>query len=204
MIRRDALALLSALPLFAAGAARANLSEADMAAVRSVQNYFNRIAAAEGRFTQKNPNGSASRGRYYLQRPGKFRFEYEGSNALVLSDGGRVAVFDAKSNTGPQIYPLGTTPLRLLVASRVDLTEPGVATAVDNDGTFTSVTLQDPRRPRDGSITLTFQNVPPTLVRWAVRERSGRVTTVAVESITLRDSLRTSLFNIRRAEDERG
>ena len=199
MDRRTLLRALAALPLAAAPLA----ALAQDRTLTEVSKYLNQLRSVKGRFTQINANGSRSRGTYYLRRPGFIRFEYDGDAALVIADGTNIGVFDAKSNTGAQKYPLGTTPLRLLLRDNIDLNEPGVSRGTSNDGTFTSVVLQDPRKPRDGSMTLTFSNRPPALKQWVVTEKSGQKTTVVLETIEKTAGFDRDLFNIELAEIRR-
>ena len=102
-----AFALVFALP---AAAEKISLNE--------ISRYLNGLKTVVAEFTQVNPNGSVTPGTVYIQRPGRVRFEYKGDQTLVLASGGQVAVFDKKSNTGAQQYPLSKTWL-LGVAGQV-------------------------------------------------------------------------------------
>ncbi len=194
MNRRDLIlgaAALSTLPMLVLPA-----MAQDQRTLTEVSKYLNQLRSVTGRFAQANPNGTRSQGTYYLRRPGFVRFEYDGGAAMVISDGINVGVFDAKSNQGVQKYPLSRSPLRLLLRDNIDLTAEGVARSTSNDGKFTSVRLQDPKRPRDGTMTLVFSNRPPALVRWIARDAQGSETTVALQSITVDPNLDRRLFNI--------
>ena len=78
-------------------------------------------------FSQVNADGSVTPGKVYIQRPGRLRFEYKGDQTLVLASGGQVAVFDKKSNSGAQQYPLSKTPLNIILADNVNLGRNGMA-----------------------------------------------------------------------------
>jgi len=161
-----------------------------------VSKYLNQLRSVTGRFTQVNANGSKSSGVYYLQRPGKMRFEYGKGNALVLSDGINVGVFDPKSSQIVQRYPLGVTPLRFLLRDRIDLTERNLSRGTSSRNGFTYVTLQDPKKPRDGTMVLTLQNRPPSLREWTVTDKAGQKTTVRLETIETAGNLSSRLFNL--------
>ncbi|WP_157966226.1 LolA family protein [Oceanibium sediminis] len=188
--RRHALSLLAALPF--AGPALAQQSQV----LVEVSKYINQLTSVSGRFTQINSDGSRSAGTYYLRRPGRVRFEYDGGQAMVIADGVNIAVFDAKSNTAVQRYPLGQTPLRFLLRETVDLTQRNLVTGTGSKNGFTSVVMQDPSAPSDGSMTLVLRNSPPTLTQWTVREKSGQETTVVLESIERVSGMSGLLFNI--------
>ncbi|MSU92346.1 outer membrane lipoprotein carrier protein LolA [Rhodobacteraceae bacterium 2CG4] len=190
MKRRDILAALAAFPF--AGAALAQ----DQTVLTEVSKYLNQLTSVGGRFTQINGDGSRSAGRYWLRRPGRLRFEYDGGQAMVVADGVNIAVFDAKSNAPVQRYPIGTTPLRFLLAERIDLTRANLAQQTGSQGGFTSVVLRDPNAPRDGSMELKLRNSPPALSQWTVREKSGQTTTVVLETLEPVQGMDMMLFNI--------
>lgn len=190
MKRRDILAAMAALPF--AGSALAQ----DQRVLTEVSKYLNQLTSVRGRFTQINGNGSRSAGTYWLRRPGRVRFEYDGGQSMVVADGVNIAVFDAKSNAPVQRYPIRTTPLRFLLAERIDLTQANLAQQTASQSGFTNVVLRDPDAPRDGSMELRLRNSPPALTQWTVREKSGQATTVILETIERVSDMDMMLFNV--------
>ena len=84
--------------------------------------YLNSLTTAEASFVQVNADGSKSKGKIYIQRPGRARFEYAAPDKnLVIAAGGQVVIFDARSNEPPEEYPLARTPLNLILAQSVNL-----------------------------------------------------------------------------------
>ena len=74
-----------------------------------------------GDFVQVGPDGRRSEGKVYLQKPGRIRFEYNPPSPIELvSDGNSLVVRDRKLET-QDLYPLSQTPLRFLLADRIDL-----------------------------------------------------------------------------------
>lgn len=189
--RRTALALTCAATLAGAPA-----MAQDQRVLSEVSKYLNQLHAIKGRFTQINADGSRSKGDYYLMRPGRIRFEYDGDQSMVISSGTNVAIFDAKATTKVQRYPLSQTPLRFLLADEIDLTRQNLALGTGAKDGFTFVELQDPKNPSDGSMTLTLRNQPPALTEWTVTDASGSRTRVILESLEYDRSLSPQLFNI--------
>lgn len=190
MKRRTALGLLAAIPFAPAAFAQ------QQQVLSEVGKYLNQLTAVKGRFTQVNADGSRSAGDYYLWRPGRIRFEYDNGESLVIADGVNLAVFDARSNPPVQRYPLGQTPLRFLLQRRIDLTRDNLATGTGSANGYTTVELQDPKRPRDGKMTLVLRNSPPALTEWTVRDAGGSKTRVILDSIERVSQMDPKLFNI--------
>ncbi|HUF56400.1 MAG TPA: outer membrane lipoprotein carrier protein LolA [Thermohalobaculum sp.] len=147
-----------------------------------ITNYLNGITTMQGAFVQVGPDGDASEGEFYMRRPGRVRFEYRPPNpTLIVADGTWVAVQDTRMNTLDR-YPLGQTPLDILLSDRVDLRSAGAVQSIERSGTQMRVTAVDPDNPGQGSITMVFNDNPLELTQWVVRDAQGLTTTVALSN----------------------
>ncbi len=174
-----------------AQAQEAELSLAEISA------YLNDLKTAKGSFTQINTDGSLGKGTFYLRRPGRMRFEYEGrDSALVVAGQGTLAIFDQKSNAGPQQYPLKRTPLHIILQENVNLGQSNMVTAHSFDGTSTSITAQDPQHPEMGNVKLVFTNNPIELRQWVVTDEAGSKTTVILGDLDTKTRVPARLFDI--------
>ena len=169
-----------------------------------VSRYFNGYTTAQGEFTQINPDGSLSTGRIFIRRPGRVRFEYDPpEQSLVMAGGGQVAIFDGRSNQGPNQYPLRQTPLNLILEQNVDFSNRRMVVGHTDDGTTTTVIAQDPENPQYGSIRLVFSANPTELRQWVIRDDSGAETTVILGNMQFGTDLSARLFNITAEVDQR-
>ncbi len=158
--------------------------------------YLNGLGTATADFTQVNADGSISTGKLYIKRPGRVRFEYTSDKTLVIAGGSQVAIFDPKSNGGPEQYPLAKTPLNLILAANVDLGRAKMVRSHREDGAKTVVTAQDPAHPEYGTIDLIFTAAPTELRQWVITDESGAKTTVILGDMTKGGDLGASLFSI--------
>lgn len=180
-----------AFALFAGAASAQQLSLSQISA------YLNQLQTAQGGFTQINADGTISTGQIYIKRPGRIRFEYNAPSAsLVMAGGGQLAIFDPRSNTGPDRYPLSQTPLSIILQADVDLERESMVTNVATDGTTTTVTAQDPDNPNYGSIQMVFTANPIELRQWIVTDELGTQTTVILNDLISGSVIRDILFNI--------
>jgi outer membrane lipoprotein-sorting protein len=155
------------------------LPKADQAAViATVGRAVNAITRLQGRFIQTNPDGSSIGGRFWLQRPGKVRFEYDAPSPLLLiSDGTNVVLQDKRLRTTDR-YPLRQTPLYFLLKANVDLARDVIVSGVERRGGNFLVAMRDRRREADGELTVTFDQSTNALEEWVIRDRQGRSTRV--------------------------
>lgn len=191
MNRRSFIAALLATTTLAMPAQAAQLS------LNQISGYLNSFKTAVGEFTQINSDGTISTGQVYIKRPGRIRFEYNPpEQALVMAGGGSLAVFDPKSNTGPERYPLSETPLKIILERNVNLARTGMVTRHTSDGTRTTVTAQDPDHPDYGNIQLVFTANPTELRQWIVTDNTGQQTTIILGDLKKGGSINDIKFNI--------
>ena len=188
------------LSIFAAMALTiyAGAATAQQLSLSQISGYLNQLQTAQGGFTQINSDGTLFTGQIYIKRPGRIRFEYNPpSESMVMASGGQLAVFDTRSNTGPERFPLNQTPLNIILAPDVDLERERMVTNVTSDGTTTTVTAQDPDFPQYGSLQMVFTANPIELRQWVVTDDLGTETTVILNDLIAGGSLGDLLFNIR-------
>ena len=189
-----ALASLAALP----ASAQANLSAEDRAVLAQAQGYLQALTSAQGTFVETGTGGQRREGRFYLQRPGKMRFEYTNpAGLLVVSDGYNVKRYDPRLETFQQV-PLGQTPLSTFLARNVRFDQGVRIDGVQrmSGGAFT-ITARDSRRPNDGSVLLGFYGTPVRLQEWTITDASGARTRTQLTSLSPAPGLAASLFQLR-------
>ncbi|GLQ35420.1 outer-membrane lipoprotein carrier protein [Amylibacter marinus] len=172
-------------------------ASAEQLPLSALSDYFNSLESAQTAFTQINSNGSQTTGTVYIKRPGRMRFEYNGTNApLVLASAGSIAVYDGKSKGKPKIYPLRRSPLNLILAKNVNLETSGMVVKQTYDGRFTSIIARDPKEPNLGQIQLVFTDNPIQLRQWIVTDQSRNRTTVKLDALNTSTEHSNKLFRI--------
>jgi len=68
------------------------LTSEQMQSIEAVNTYFNNLSTLKGSFAQTNPDSKVQRGKFYLMRPGRFRFDYnrpsrQGQQSSALGGG---------------------------------------------------------------------------------------------------------------------
>jgi outer membrane lipoprotein-sorting protein len=170
---------------------------AQRALVERANGYLSGLNTLVGNFVQVGPDGGRTEGRFYLQKPGRVRFEYNPPSPIeVISDGSTVAVRDR--NLATQNYiPLSQTPLRFLVADRVDLFKDTNVVSVSSDDTFATVVIEE-RQTLGGThrVMVMFGIRDFQLRQWTVTDPQGYDTTVAVYNLDPKQKPDPSLFKI--------
>lgn len=185
---------LAGLPLLARPGLAAALSDRDKADIARVEGLFNGIRTMEARFTQVDSNGGYAEGKLMLRRPGRLRFEYSPPTPLVIiADGTWLVVYDKEIRQVDR-YPLGRTPIGVLVRDKVKFDDGLEVTEVARDSQAFAVSVVAPDRRDDGKLTLVFTENPFEFRQWQVLDAQGINTVVTLDDIRQDVTFENKLF----------
>jgi outer membrane lipoprotein-sorting protein len=162
-----------------------------------VSTYLSSLSTLVGNFVQVGPDGTKIKGDFYIQKPGKVRFEYEAPSPIaIIADGSSLAVRDSKLAT-QDIYPLSQTPLRFLLSDRIDLLKDTNVVSVTADDVFISVTIEEKQALIGTSrLMLMIGAKDGQLKQWTVTDPQGYDTTIAVYNLDTSKKVDPGLFKI--------
>lgn len=178
---------------------------ADRLSLSEISSYMNSLKTVRAEFTQINDDGTISTGNILIRRPGRIRFDYNApDDSLVMAGEGQVAIFDSKSNQPPERFPLGRTPLNLILGANINFAKERMIVGHTSDATTTTVIAQDPKNPEYGNIQLIYTSNPVELRQWVITDGSGFSTTVILGELNKGGSIRASFFDIDAEMEQRG
>ena len=167
------------------------------ALVDRVSSYLTNLRILSGDFVQVGPDGRKSEGEFFLQKPGKVRFDYSPPNPIeLIADGSSVVVRDRKLAT-QDLFPLSQTPLRFLLADHVDLMRDTNLVGVYADDVFVTVVIEE-RQVLGGThrLMLMFGAQDFQLKQWTITDPQGYDTTVAVYNLDTTKRPDPNMFRI--------
>ena len=165
--------------------------------VERVNNYMTSVLTLAGDFVQVAADGSRSEGKFYMQKPGRVRFEYDPPSPVeLIADGTSVAVRDRRLAT-QDLYMLSQTPLRFLLADRIDLLKDTNLIGVYADDLFVTLVIEE-RQVIGGThrLMLMFGAKDFRLRQWTITDPQGYDTTVALYNLVSGKKLDPNLFTI--------
>jgi len=167
------------------------------ALIEKVNAYLSTVQMLTGKFVQVGPDGKRTEGDFYLQKPGKIRFEYNPPSPIeLISDGQSVVVRDRLLAT-QDLYPLSQTPLRFLLSSKIDLLHDTNLVAVYADDVFVTVVIEEKQIALGTNrLMIMFGAKDMQLRQWTVTDPQGYDTTVAVFNLDSTKKPDPSLFKI--------
>nr|WP_148227451.1 outer-membrane lipoprotein carrier protein LolA [Fulvimarina pelagi] len=167
---------------------------AQSGAAQRIADHFSSIPSMHGDFVQFDPNGRQSEGKFYIEKPGKVRFDYASQPLRVIADGTTVAINNKKLNTW-DTYPLSQTPLKLLLDRRINLSSANIR-SVREEPDLTTIVMGDRSVFGNSTITMMFDPQSSDLKQWTIRDKQGRDTTVMIYNVKEGGDIQNSAFNI--------
>lgn len=168
-------------------------------AAQKIADHFSSVKNMMGEFVQFGPRGEQTGGKFFIQRPGKLRFNYEKPSPMrVIADGKNVVIGNTKLKTW-DLYPLSKTPLSLLLAERIDLGNQMVRD-VKEEADLTTIVLGDKTLLGDSTITLMFDPKTFDLRQWTITDLQKKDTSVMIFNVQTGVDFDQSVFEIPYAE----
>jgi outer membrane lipoprotein-sorting protein len=173
------------------------LTPKQRAIIERVDNYLSGTQVLSGKFVQVGPDGRRSQGEFFIEKPGKVRFDYDAPSPIsIVADGQTVVVRDTRLAT-QDVYPLSQTPLRFLLADHVDLLKDTNLVAVYADDVFITVVVEEKNGIVGTSrLMIMFSAKDMQLKQWTVTDPQGYDTTVAVYNLDTTKKPDPGMFHI--------
>lgn len=151
-------------------------------APQQIADHFSSVKTMMGEFVQLGPRGEQTGGKFFIQRPGKVRFNYQDPSPIrVVADGDNVVVMNMKLKSY-ELYPLSKTPLKLLLDQRIDLSGDRVKD-VRQEQDLTTIILGDKSVFGNSKITMMFDPKSFELRQWTITDAQGKDTTVMIYNV---------------------
>ncbi len=180
LTRRDFAGALLAAAIVGLSPAGAGAQAASTA--QRIADHFSSVRTMQGEFVQFGPRGEQTSGKFFIERPGKLRFNYDAPSPMrVISDGRNVVIGNTRMKTW-DLYPLSKTPLSLLLSNRIDLRTKMVRD-VKEEADLTTIVLGDRTIFGQSTITMMFDPKTYELRQWTITDPQAKDTTVMIFNV---------------------
>jgi outer membrane lipoprotein-sorting protein len=187
--------LTLALAASAAFAFASPVLAAPSEAAQNIANHFSGVKTLTGEFVQFGPKGEQTGGKFFIERPGKIRFNYEKPSPIrVVADGKSVVINNKKLDTW-DMYTLDKTPLKLLLAEKINLTD-GKVKDIREEADLTTIVLADKTVFGDSKISMMFDPNNYDLRQWTITDAKGLDTTVMIFNVEEGVKIDPAMFKI--------
>ncbi len=175
------LTLFAVTPEAAAQLPATELSATDVAAIRRVEAYLNKLKTVQARFIQVSSNGAQAEGDIYISRPGRMRIQYDPPSPVFIVADGSWLIYVDKELDQVSYMPLESTPAGILLDAKISILGGDFTiTHFENEADVIRITLYKTDDPGKGILTLIFSDRPLTLKKWTITDTQGILTSVSL------------------------
>lgn len=162
--------------------------------IARAESYLQGLSKARARFVQIAPDGSERNGTFYLNRPGRLRFEYDPPvKDFVVADGTFIYFYDSELKEQSNA-PIGQTLADFILRDNLTMSGDLAVQSVSRGGGLLQIELAQSADPMAGKLRLGFLEQPFSLKKWRVTDAQGAVTEVILEDLQTDVQLDKKLF----------
>lgn len=179
----------------------AALTAAQKAHIARIEDYFADLKAMAARFLQVSSNGQTARGRFYLWRPGRLRFEYDPPTPILIISNGTWVSYTDNELEQTTLVPVSRTPLSVLVKDPISLASSTEILAIEKAAGVLRIAFRKPDDPDTGTLSLAFTEKPFELKQWTITDVEGAEVRVTLLETVRGEGFDEDLFVVQQPSD---
>lgn len=181
------------------------MTESDLRQVHAIEYYLNRIDTLVADFVQVAPNGSLASGKFFLDRPGRLRWQYDPPTPiLIVARDDTLTYYDYELEEVSRI-DIEETLAGFLARKHIEFETKDTRLASLSAGAgVVRATLERRNEPESGSLTLVFMQEPLTLRKLEVADGDGKITHISLNRLQFDLPLEEELFIFRNPHQGQG
>ncbi len=161
--------------------------------IQRAEDYLRSLSTVKADFVQRADNGSRLSGTFYLNRPGKLRFEYNEVDDFIVADGVFIYFYDSEMQEQSNA-PIGQTLADFLLRKDLSLTNDLTVKNIASENGYQVLTLTEKADEGAGEVKLFFTTAPYALSKWQVIDAAGLTTEITLANMQRDVKLPASLF----------
>ena len=160
--------------------------------------YLNNIKSISADFIQTTDGGEFAEGKFYLSRPGKFRWDYLKQPILIIANGSHLAYIDRELDQVSYV-PINDSIASIITRRNIRFSgDIEVTNFVKNEETMKISFIKSKDKNKDeGEFSFIFQNDPMKLLRIEVLDNSNTLITISLFNIVFDSKIDSKLFVVK-------
>jgi len=159
--------------------------------------WFAKLDSAQSKFQQIDYQGNVMRGQFYIDRPGRLRFEYdEPIKDFIVADGVQIHFYDGESDQYNSA-PIGMTLADFILRDDLSFSDKKInVKSVRDIDDMVNITITQADEPGMGELVLKFTTQPFALKSWDIIDAQGLTTSIVLNNLDRTTKIPASLFNV--------
>ena len=165
--------------------------------LQQAEKWFASLNSAQSKFQQIDYQGNVMRGQFYINRPGRLRFEYdEPLKDFIVADGVQIHFYDGESDQYNSA-PIGMTLADFILRDDLSFSDKKIKVqSVREFEDMVNITITQADEPGMGELVLKFTNQPFGLKSWDIIDAQGLTTSIVLNNLDRTTKIPASLFNV--------
>ena len=168
----------------------------DVVEIKRIERYLNDITTLKSSFIQISSNGERLDGELFINRPGRLRVQYEPSSPILLVANGSTLTYVDWELEEISYIPISETPLRALIAPRIELNKFFKLGELERGLGTLSITLYNLEGESAGSFKMLFADRPLQLKQWFLKDATGTSIKISLLDVERDVELNKDLFTV--------
>jgi len=181
----------------------ASVIEKNKYTIQRIEQYLTHLNTIVADFTQVAPDGSLTNGKFFLQRPGKMRWQYNPPTPVLMVANGKELIFYDHSLEQVSYIPLDGSLVSFLGREKITFGGDVGITEFTNEAEAIRIEVAQVKKPTEGKLMLEFSDKPLTLRNMVVTDAAGQVTTVSLQNARFGDKIPAELFVFKDPREKR-
>jgi outer membrane lipoprotein-sorting protein len=165
--------------------------------VHRLEHYLSDLTTIAADFSQVAPDGSLTNGKFYLERPGRMRWQYNPPTPILMVADGKVLTYYDYELEQVNYIPLDSTLIGFLAEPQISFSGYVGLRTIEEQNDAIRVTIAERGKPGDGELMLEFSDKPLTLRNMVVTDATHQVTSVSLNNAQFGVKLDRELFVFR-------
>lgn len=169
-------------------------AKASEALTKKLEDYLNSITTISSEFVQTtNLSSEQLTGKFYLNRPGRLRFEYNEFKDFIVADSSLIHFYDSQmeqhSSTAIQ-----NTPAYFFLKNDIRLSGDITPTEISETDDLIKLVIEKEDQGLSGSLAVFFSKSPLELSGWRIIDAAGTKTFIVLKDAKFGQKLDTDIF----------
>ena len=162
--------------------------------IANIEAYLTSLTTIAANFNQVAPDGTLTSGKFYMQRPGKMRWQYNPPTpVLMVANGIELVFYDYELEQVSHI-PLNDSIVTFLAREKIQFGDDiGILSVEDKEGVI-RIEVAERKKPTEGRILLEFSKNPLLIRNMVITDATNQVTSVALSNAEFGKKLDKELF----------
>lgn len=169
--------------------------------VKKIISFLNNLETLSSNFIQIDSRGEIFKGKISLQKPSRFRIEYdEPNNQLIICDGFKIALINKKLKNFTT-YSMKDTPLNFFLINKITSENFKIVKFKKKDNTLIIQIINNLAKDI-GRVKLVFEEKPFQLKKWVLYNKNGGATSTTLNDLYINEQIDKREFEIIDPQDK--